>query len=199
MHDGRVRLEDHLQAVRLEPKAVIHLLVVRRREASVEPALPEEQRARSQQKGRRAVVNLATMAIRRVERSSAAAVSLGMAVPPHETAGLLQRTVEQDETAADGTGAWRDMDNGAPIDPSGVLPDGSKFNGASGLREALLKNHREEFISTFTEKLMTYALGRGLTASDMPVVRSIVGTAARHNYSFSSVVLAIVNSKPFQG
>jgi hypothetical protein len=98
----------------------------------------------------------------------------------------------------DGVGAWRDEDNGTPIDSSGVLPDGSKFNGAAGLREALLKNHKEEFISTFTEKLMTFALGRGLEPYDRPVMRSIMREAEKHNTTIPALINAIVQSPQFQ-
>jgi hypothetical protein len=76
-------------------------------------------------------------------------------------------------------GEWRDKDNGTLIDPSGKLPDGSEFKGSAGLEALLLTQHRDEFISTFTEKLMIYALGRGLESYDRPAVRSIMRDAAK--------------------
>jgi hypothetical protein len=98
----------------------------------------------------------------------------------------------------DGVGAWRDKDNGAVIDSSGVLPDGTKFNGAAGLRDLLLSQHREEFISTFTEKLMIYALGRGLEPYDEPAVRAIVREAAKDNTTIPALIRAIIESPQFQ-
>ena len=97
-----------------------------------------------------------------------------------------------------GVGQWRDKDGGVEIDPSGTLPNGTPFSGAAGLREALLKNHREEFISTFTEKLMIYALGRGLEPYDRPVMRSIMREAARHNTTIPALINAIIQSPQFQ-
>ncbi len=86
---------------------------------------------------------------------------------------------------------------GLPIDASGQLADGTKVNGVVDLRQALLK-HPEQFVGTMTEKLMTYALGRGLEYYDMPVVREITRDAARNDYRFSSIVMGIVKSTPFQ-
>jgi hypothetical protein len=97
----------------------------------------------------------------------------------------------------DATGAWRVMDSGFPIDANGKLVDGTKVDGPVSLRLALV-NHSGAFISTFTEKLLTYALGRGLEAYDMPTVRSIDREAARTGDRFSSIVLGIVKSAPFQ-
>src|SRR5262245_12313915 len=97
----------------------------------------------------------------------------------------------------DGVGKWRALDDsGAPIDASGGLPDGTKFDGADGLRNALLTSDR--FLSTLTEKMLTYALGRGLEYYDMPAVRAIVRDAARDDYRFTSLIRAIVESAPFQ-
>jgi hypothetical protein len=98
----------------------------------------------------------------------------------------------------DGVGAWRDKDNGAVIDASGKLPDGTTFTGPAGLKQLLLTQHRDEFISTFTEKLMTYALGRGLEAYDRPAVRSIVREAGKQNDTISALIDAIVRSPQFQ-
>ena len=86
---------------------------------------------------------------------------------------------------------------GGPIDASGGLPDGSTFDGVSGLRKAVL-NRPELFVTTLTEKLMTYALGRGLEYYDAPAIRDITRRAREKDYRFSSVVLGIVNSTPFQ-
>jgi hypothetical protein len=100
----------------------------------------------------------------------------------------------------DATGAWRTKEGGTggtPIDASGQLLDGTRINGPVELRQALLRNP-EIFVGTFTEKLMTYALGRGLTYSDMPVVRSIFRDAARDDYRFTSIVKGIIASSPFQ-
>lgn len=97
----------------------------------------------------------------------------------------------------DATGAWRIHDSGADIDASGQLVDGTKVNGPVSLREALV-NHSDAFIRTFTEKLLTYALGRGLEAYDMPAVRAIDRQAALQNNRFSAIILGIVNSTPFQ-
>jgi hypothetical protein len=94
-------------------------------------------------------------------------------------------------------GAWRTRDNGSPIDASGQFLDGSRLDGVAGLRQVLVQ-HPDIFVGTLTEKLMTYALGRGLDYYDMPAVRKIVREAAAHDYRFSSLVLGIVNSTPFQ-
>ena len=100
----------------------------------------------------------------------------------------------------DAVGAWRTRDGGTrgtPVDASGQLVDGTKVDGVVALREALLRDPAI-FVATVTEKLLTYALGRGLTASDMPAVRAIVRDARRDDYRFSSIVLGIVRSAPFQ-
>ena len=98
----------------------------------------------------------------------------------------------------DGIGAWRDKDNGVSIDASGNLPDGSVFRGPAGLTRVLLGQYRNEFISTFTEKLMTYALGRGIEPYDKPAMRSIIQEAAKHNSTIPALIDAIVKSSPFQ-
>ena len=97
----------------------------------------------------------------------------------------------------DAVGGWRAEDGGALIDASGQLADGTKVNGVVSLRQAL-SARPEMFARTLTEKLLTYALGRGLDYHDMPVVRSIVNDAARNNYRFSAIVLGIIQSAPFQ-
>ncbi|HET9267881.1 MAG TPA: DUF1592 domain-containing protein [Vicinamibacterales bacterium] len=95
-------------------------------------------------------------------------------------------------------GQWRDKDDGGtPIDAAGVLADGTTVNGPVALREAILKRP-EAFATTVTQRLLTYALGRGLEPSDMPVVRRIVREAAPNRYQLTSIVMGIVNSVPFQ-
>jgi hypothetical protein len=97
----------------------------------------------------------------------------------------------------DGLGRWRDSagPGTGPIDSSGVLPDGTRFDGPVGLREVLL-SRRELFVETFTERLLTYALGRGVEEYDRPVIRKIVRDAREPRWS--SIILGIVNSTPFQ-
>jgi hypothetical protein len=97
----------------------------------------------------------------------------------------------------DAVGAWRSAEANAPIDATGELADGTKVNGIVELRAALMKNP-ELFTSTMTEKILTYALGRGIDYHDMPAVRSIVRSAAPGGYRFSSVVMGVVKSMPFQ-
>jgi len=98
----------------------------------------------------------------------------------------------------DAIGAWRvRSESNAPVDASGVLADGAKVDGPVALREALL-GRPETFATTLTEKLMTYALGRGVEYYDMPAVRAVVHEAARDHYSLWSLILGIVKSTPFQ-
>jgi Protein of unknown function (DUF1592)/Protein of unknown function (DUF1588)/Protein of unknown function (DUF1585)/Protein of unknown function (DUF1595) len=97
----------------------------------------------------------------------------------------------------DAVGSWRAADHGIPIDASGQLADGSKIDGVIGLRNAIVARP-EVFASTFTEKLLTYALGRGLDYRDMPTVRAIVRNAARDNYRFSAFITGVVHSVPFR-
>jgi hypothetical protein len=99
-------------------------------------------------------------------------------------------------------GQWRSTDGGAPIDASGMLVDGTKFNGPAELRAALLK-YRDAYYSTVTQKMLGYALGRVARAwrvydYEMPSVRAIVREAAAGDYRWSSIVLGIVKSTPFQ-
>jgi hypothetical protein len=98
----------------------------------------------------------------------------------------------------DAIGRWRMKDAGAVIDASGKLPDGTKFNGPAELKKILLTGHRDEFVTTVTEKLLTYALGRGLEAYDAPAVRAIMREAVRDDYRLPALINAIINSKPFQ-
>jgi cytochrome c5 len=97
----------------------------------------------------------------------------------------------------DATGAWRTHEEGLPIDASGVLVDGTKVDGVASLRGALVR-YSDQFARVATEKLLTYALGRGVEYQDMPMVRSIVRDSAPSRYRFSSLVLGIVKSDPFQ-
>jgi hypothetical protein len=97
----------------------------------------------------------------------------------------------------DAIGRWRDRDAGNPIDASGVFPGGEKFDGMAGLKASLL-SHPEEFVSTITEKLMMYGIGRNVQYYDRPAIRAIIRQSARNNYTFASLVLGVVESPPFQ-
>jgi hypothetical protein len=97
----------------------------------------------------------------------------------------------------DVTGRWRIKENGKPVDATGVMYDGTKLDGPASLRAALL-NHKDVFLETFTENLMTYALGRRVEYYDMPTVRAIVRAAAKNDYRLSAFILGIVNSPAFQ-
>jgi hypothetical protein len=94
-------------------------------------------------------------------------------------------------------GGWRTRDAGEAVDASGALPDGTPLAGVVELRAALLK-HPDAFVRTVSEKMLIYALGRGLQSYDQPVVRSIVRDAAANDYRFSSLVLGVVKSAPSQ-
>jgi hypothetical protein len=95
-------------------------------------------------------------------------------------------------------GQWRDHEGeGEPIDASGALPGTSEFRGVTGLEDALL-GRPDLFATTLTEKLLTFALGRGVEYYDAPAVRQIVRDAAKHDYRFSSLIVGIVKSTPFQ-
>ena len=98
----------------------------------------------------------------------------------------------------DAVGRWRTMSEGnTPIDASGALPDGTTFDGPAELRQ-LLASRRDEFVRTVIEKMLVYALGRGLEYYDMPTVRHIQREAAAADYRWSSLIQAIVESTPFQ-
>jgi hypothetical protein len=97
----------------------------------------------------------------------------------------------------DGVGEWRTKEPGGAVDPSGQLADGTRVDGPVALRQAILK-HPEQFVRTLTEKMLTYGLGRGLEYYDMPTVRGIARDASHNDYRFSSIVLGIVKSTPFQ-
>jgi hypothetical protein len=97
----------------------------------------------------------------------------------------------------DAVGAWRTLDEGQPIDASGVLADGTKLDGVSTLR-GLLVRYQDQFVRVVAEKLLTYALGRGVEYQDMPLVRAMVRDAAASKYRFSSLIFGIVKSPAFQ-
>jgi hypothetical protein len=97
----------------------------------------------------------------------------------------------------DALGAWRSSDHGAAIDPSGALFDGTPVSGPATLREALMARP-DQFTATMAERMLTYAVGRSLTPADMPVVRSVVRDVKAGRYRFSSMVMAVAMSAPFQ-
>jgi hypothetical protein len=97
----------------------------------------------------------------------------------------------------DAVGAWRTRDGGFPVDASGVLPDGRAFDGPAGLR-AVLRERRGDFARCLTEKLLTYALGRGLDRGDRRAIADVARKLADNEYRFSALVLAIAHSDPFQ-
>ena len=97
----------------------------------------------------------------------------------------------------DAVGRWRTFEEGRPIDATGGLPDGSRFEGVTGLERALLKRP-ELFVGTLTEKLLTFALGRGVESFDAPAIRKIVRDARAKDYRFSSLIVGIATSTPFQ-
>ncbi|HYR89227.1 MAG TPA: DUF1592 domain-containing protein [Terriglobia bacterium] len=97
----------------------------------------------------------------------------------------------------DAVGRWRTADAGTPVDSSGVLPDGTQLQGPSGLRNVLL-SRPEEFVNVFAERMLVYALGRGVEYYDFPAIRNIAREAARQEYRWSSLILATAKSLPFQ-
>jgi hypothetical protein len=96
----------------------------------------------------------------------------------------------------DAVGRWRATEDGHAVDATGATADGSTFAGAEGLEQALLKRP-ELFVGTLTEKLLTFALGRGIEPADAPAVREIVRHAAKKEYRFSEIIVSIVGSPPF--
>jgi hypothetical protein len=98
----------------------------------------------------------------------------------------------------DAVGAWRTTDSGATIDSIGTLPSGVQIRGVAGLRQVLTTTYRQQFIRTVTEKLLIYALGRGVERYDMPAVRAITRQAEANDYRWSAVIQGVVNSLPFQ-
>jgi hypothetical protein len=97
----------------------------------------------------------------------------------------------------DAVGRWRTLDEGAPIDPTGVIADGTRLEGVGSLRDVTMR-YSDQFARVVAEKLLTYAVGRGIENPDMPLVRSITKDAAQKDYRFSSLVLGIVQSPAFQ-
>jgi len=97
----------------------------------------------------------------------------------------------------DMAGKWRELDAGVPVDARGVLVDGTPLDGPDSLRQAIL-DRKDAFATVATEKLLTYALGRTVEYYDMPEVRQIIRDAAEDDYRFSSLVLGVVRSLPFQ-
>ncbi|HVK59380.1 MAG TPA: DUF1588 domain-containing protein, partial [Candidatus Kapabacteria bacterium] len=97
----------------------------------------------------------------------------------------------------DALGRWRELEDGVPVDVSGGFPDGSVFQGVDALESALLKRP-DLFVGTLAEKLLTFALGRGIETYDAPAVRKIIRDAQGDDFRFSSVIIAVVNSTPFQ-
>ena len=96
----------------------------------------------------------------------------------------------------DALGKWRTVVDGQTIDATATLPDGTTLQGVAGLR-TLLASQREDFVRTFTERLLSYAIGRGVEFYDLPAVRIIERDAAAANYSWSALVAGIVRSVPF--
>lgn len=96
----------------------------------------------------------------------------------------------------DAVGKYRQLDAGRPIDVSTNMPDGTVFEGLYGLQSVLMER-KQQFVGAFTQRLMTYALGRGLEANDQPQVRNIIRTAEQDNYRINSIILGILNSEPF--
>jgi hypothetical protein len=97
----------------------------------------------------------------------------------------------------DAVGRWRTLEDGRPVDAAGGAPDGSEFVGVGGLEAALLK-WPEVFTGTLTEKLLTFALGRGVEYYDGPAVRQIVSAARANDFRFSALIEAVVTSTPFR-
>jgi hypothetical protein len=96
-----------------------------------------------------------------------------------------------------GIGKWRSREAHAAIDATGAFPDGTTFSGPAEFRAAVL-THRDEFVRTFTEKLLTFALGRGVEYYDRPAIRAILRDAAPSDDRWSALILGVVKSTPFQ-
>jgi hypothetical protein len=97
-----------------------------------------------------------------------------------------------------GVGAWRDTDAGSAIDNSGKLPDGTVFHGPGELKKVMATRFRDEFLTNVTDKLLTYALGRGTEYYDRPAIRSILRDSAKDDYRIVPLITAIIKSTPFQ-
>ena len=98
----------------------------------------------------------------------------------------------------DAVGRWRDKDGGQPIDASAELPDGVKFDGAAELQIALQNDLRDQFLTCITEKLLIFALGRGLTFADQCAVDKIIERASKQDYRISELIIAVAESEPFK-
>jgi hypothetical protein len=100
----------------------------------------------------------------------------------------------------DAIGRWRTIDaaSGSPIDSSGALPDGTGFTGPAELRQVLSQKRQDDFILTVVEKLLTYALGRGVSYTDAPTMRELVRRTEKDQHRLSALIMAIVESTPFQ-
>ena len=98
----------------------------------------------------------------------------------------------------DAVGAWRDKEGGFLVDPSGQLASGETFQGASDLKKIMLKRKRDAFIRCLAEKMLTYALGRGVDYYDKPALDQIAVGLAKNDFKFSSLIREVVNSVPFQ-
>jgi hypothetical protein len=96
----------------------------------------------------------------------------------------------------DAVGRWRSLEEGRPVDASGGLPDGSKFTGEEGIQAGLLK-HPDVFAGTLAEKLLTFALGRGVEYYDGPAIRGAVREAQAADYRFSALIVGLTKSIPF--
>ena len=134
---------------------------------------------------------------------NAAAVLVGQRHPLERVAGDVGNPVDLRDPLGlalenfDATGAWRIKDNEVPVDSVGDLYDGTKMDGPAGLRQALVK-HADVFLLSFTENLMTYALGRRVEYADMPAVRAIIRDAGKADSRMSAFILGIVNSAAFR-
>ena len=97
----------------------------------------------------------------------------------------------------DAIASWRTHDEGNLVDPASAVFDGTRINGPTSLRN-WLTGYSDQFVQVVAEKLLTYALGRGVEYQDMPLVRSLARDAAKNGNKFSALVLGVVKSKPFQ-
>ncbi len=98
----------------------------------------------------------------------------------------------------DGIGEWRTKDGGSAVDATGKLPDGTQFEGPAGLKKVLVTTRRDEFISTVTEKLLTYGLGRGVEYYDRPTLRAIMHKTESNQYRLKDLIMGVIASMPFQ-
>jgi hypothetical protein len=98
----------------------------------------------------------------------------------------------------DAIGAWRDKDGAFAVDVSGKLPGGKEFSGATGLKHVLVSERKEQFLRCLAEKMLTYALGRGIEYYDRPALEKIVAQVKKQDCRFSALVQAVVKSVPFQ-